>query len=78
MKNIIITPKDLKRELTIWIICLVTAIGLNVYAIIFYNTSWSELYSQIGYVIVLSLIIYAVSWIFRGIFLHVRYLARKR
>ncbi|MCF8364018.1 MAG: hypothetical protein K9G70_15505 [Prolixibacteraceae bacterium] len=78
MKNIIITSKDLKRELTIWFVCLVTAIGLNVYAIISYNTSWSELYSQVGYVIVLSLIIYAVSWIFRGIFLQVRYLARKR
>lgn len=77
MKNIIITPKDLKRELIIWLVCLVAAIGLNIYAIISYNTSWSELYSQGGYVIVLSLIIYAVLWIIRGIFLLVRHFAGK-
>ena len=77
MKNIVITPKQIKRELIIWGICLIIAIGLNVYSIISYNTSWSELYSQGGYVIVLSIVLYAILWIFRGIFLLVRYFARK-
>ena len=77
MKNIIITPKDLKRELIIWLICLGTATGLNIYAIMTYNTTWSELYSQSGYIITLSLIFYAVLWIFRGIFLLVRHWGQK-
>lgn len=77
MKNIIITPKDLKRELVIWLICLAAAIGMNIYAIMTYNTSWSELYSQSGYTVALSLITYALLWIFRGIFLLVRYFVRK-
>ena len=77
MKNIVITRKQINRELIIWGICLVIAIGLNVYAIISYNTSWSELYSQGGYVIVLSIVLYAILWIFRGIFLLVRYFAHK-
>ncbi len=78
MKNIIITPTDVKRELIIWLICLVAAIGVNIYAIITYNTSWSELYSMGGYVLTLSFFIYAISWIFRGIYLPIRHWTRKK
>jgi len=77
MKNIIITPQQLKREFIIWLMCLMVAFGLNVYAIIFYSTSWSELYSKSGYVIVLSFFIYAILWIFRGLFHLIRHLGRK-
>ena len=69
MKNIVITPKQIKRELIIWGICLVIAIGLNVYAIIDYNTSWRELYTHFGYVVFISILLYLIAWIFRGLFL---------
>ncbi len=77
MKNIIITPKHIKRELLIWLFCLVVAIAFNIYAIIIYQTSWSELYSQVGYIIALSVFFYAVLWLFRGLFRLVKYF-RKR
>lgn len=78
MKNIVITPRQLRRELFIWLFCLIAAIGLNIYSIIHYNTNWSELYSQIGYVFVISIAIYLILWVFRGLFLLVKYFSRKR
>ncbi|SFE05898.1 hypothetical protein [Thermophagus xiamenensis] len=78
MKNIIITPRQIKRELIIWLLCLIIAIGLNVYAIIIYSTSWSELYSQAGYVVVLSFFLYVILWIFRGLFRLIRFPGRKK
>ncbi|WP_010665216.1 hypothetical protein [Marinilabilia salmonicolor] len=76
MKNIIITPRKLKREIFIWLLCLVAAIGLNVYSIIYYNTSWSELYTHLGYVVVISIVIYLILWVFRGLFLLLRKLKK--
>ncbi|MDI3521434.1 MAG: hypothetical protein PWR04_1422 [Anaerophaga sp.] len=77
MKNIIITPAQIKRELFIWLLCLIAGIGLNIYAIIYYKTMWSELYSQAGYVIVLSFVLYLILWLFRGLFRLIRYLVKK-
>ncbi|PRY98751.1 hypothetical protein [Marinilabilia salmonicolor] len=76
MKDIIITHRKLKRELFIWLVCLVAAIGLNVYSIIYYDTSWSELYTHLGYVVAISIVIYLILWIFRGLFLLVRNLKK--
>lgn len=76
MKDIIITPRKLKRELFIWLLCLVAAIGLNVYSIIYYDTSWRELYTHLGYVVAISIVIYLLLWIFRGLFLLVRNLKK--
>ena len=68
MNNIVITPKQVKRELLIWLACLIVAIGLNIYAIADYQTSWIELVSQFGYVLFISILLYLIAWIFRGLF----------
>ena len=68
MNNIVITPKQIKRELLIWLVCLIVAIAMNIYAIVDYGTSWSELYSQFGYVLFISILLYLIAWIFRGLF----------
>jgi hypothetical protein len=78
MKNIVITPRQLRREFFIWLLCFTAAIGLNIYSIIYYNTNWSELYSQIGYVFAISIAIYLILWVFRGLFLLMKYFSRKR
>jgi len=77
MKNIIITPAQIKKELFIWLLCLIAGTGLNIYAIIYYDTIWSELYTQAGYVIALSFVIYLILWVFRGLFRLIRYLTKK-
>lgn len=58
MKDIIITSKTIKREIIVWVGALIVAQMMNVYAIVKFNTQWCELYSQLGYVVVLSVVLY--------------------
>jgi hypothetical protein len=55
MKPITIHPR---REFIIWMIAFLFANLLNVYGIIHYKTRWIELFTQLGYVFVLSLLFY--------------------
>jgi hypothetical protein len=55
MKPITIHPR---REFIIWLIAFLLSNLLNVYGIIHYKTSWIELVTQLGYVFVLSLLLY--------------------
>lgn len=71
MKEIRITPKQQKRELRTFLICLLIAFISNVYAIIKYQSPATELYSSLHYVLLFSMFLY-VAWallriIFRGI-----------
>lgn len=65
MKDTLITARAKKRELIIFGICVLAAILVNVYAIITYDTNWSELYSMAGMVIAIALFFYLVQWILR-------------
>lgn len=78
MKKIIITGSHLKREFFIWLLSFIAAFILNVYAIAKYETSWTELYSQIGYIVMISIMIYVALLGFRGLFLLIKNLLRKR
>jgi len=55
MKSITLHPR---REFIIWLIAFLFSNLLNVYGIIRYKTSWIELFTQLGYVIVLSFLLY--------------------
>jgi hypothetical protein len=55
MKPITIHPR---REFIIWLIAFILSNLLNVYGIIHYKTRWIELITQLGYVFVLSLLLY--------------------
>ena len=67
MKDIIITSKKLKQERNIFLLSFLLAFIINVIAIIIYSRPWIEIISQIGYVIVISIFIYFILWIPRGI-----------
>jgi len=67
MKPIIITPKRIRKELFIWLGALLIAVLLNVYSILKYKTSWTELVSQLGYVIAISIVLYLLAALIRGI-----------
>lgn len=67
MKDIIITSQKLKRERNIYLLSFILAFIVNVTAIIVYSRPWIEVISQIGYVIVISIFIYFILWIPRGI-----------
>ena len=66
MKNIIITPQHVKREIAVALSSLLIAFLLNVYAITTYQTNWNELYTQIGYVLLLAVFIYFIIIILRA------------
>lgn len=63
MKDIIITVKQQKREIKIWLIALLVAFLLNVCAIWVYDTEWSELWTQGVWVLILSFLIYVLLWV---------------
>ena len=67
MKDIIITSQKLKRERNIYLLSFILAFIVNVIAIIAYSRPWIEVISLIGYVIVISIFIYFILWIPRGI-----------
>lgn len=78
MKDTIITARQKKYELKIFILCFIVACLLNVYAIITYEKSFSELYTSIGYVAVFSVILYLFSVFIRLIFYYLKKLYKHR
>ena len=65
MKDIVITGKMIRRELCVLLGCFVAAFFVNVGAIISYDRPWSELYSQIGFVIFMTIGIYVLLAVLR-------------
>lgn len=65
MKDTIITASMKRRELIIWLVCFVVANVVNVATIIKFQTSWLEIFTQIGYVVVLSLMLYGLVAVVR-------------
>ena len=60
-----IPGSTIKREVRIAAGCFIAAFLVNVIAIICYKGNWTEAFTQIGYVIVLSIIIYVLVNIIR-------------
>ncbi len=68
MENTIFIPMKWKRELRILSVCFVIGFLINVGAIIAYVRPWTELFSQIGYVIFIALTLYFIVVFFRLLF----------
>lgn len=60
MKDTIITAQSKRRELWILLVCFVVANITNWVAIIRFSSPWYEVFTQIGYVLVTTLVIYAL------------------
>ncbi len=65
MKDITIKGSIIRRELIIWGICFLIALLINVYAILVYNTSWSELFNTLHIVFLISLLFFGTTIIVR-------------
>ncbi|NOU61283.1 hypothetical protein [Marinifilum caeruleilacunae] len=68
MKDIVLKGKNLKRELIIYLFCFVITTGMNIYSIVSYDTKWPELWLSLPIVFLLSIVIYALSGLFRFIY----------
>ena len=60
MKDTIISAAVKRRELYIWLACFVVANIVNWVAIIKFQSPWYEIFTQIGYIVVTSLLIYGL------------------
>ena len=63
MKDIVITAKRIRRERNFYIVSFVLAFLINIFAVVTYERPWVEIFSQIGYVAVISVAIYILLWI---------------
>jgi len=72
MKPIIISPQRIKREGTYLLVTFIIANLLNVYAIITYQSRWSELISFLPLIIMLSLFLYVIIGLVRLIVFSIR------
>jgi len=65
MKTDAFSPAQIKRETLIGLICLGISVVINLAAIIVYQTRWQELYTQLGYVLVMGMVLYVLTLIVR-------------
>ena len=75
MKDTVITVKRKKIEIATLIMCFIIANLINWYAIVRYKTSYIELFTSLGYVIILTLTLY-FFWTVTRLFSHA--IKRKR
>jgi hypothetical protein len=61
MKDLHISAKRQKFELKWFAASFCIAVLVNVFSIIIYKTSWSEVFTQLLWVLVMACILYAVS-----------------
>lgn len=65
MKDLVISARRLRRECIVALVCFLTAFLLNVYAVVHYDRSWVELFSQLGFVVAIAVVFYVLSAVFR-------------
>lgn len=82
MSDIVITAKRIKTELATFAACLLIGFLANFGAIIYYKTSYSELFTSLPYVLLLVLFLYILWSAIRIIFwlavAYIRKLAKKQ
>lgn len=78
MKDIVFTSTRQKKELRIFGICFAIGFLMNVISIIIYKTSWIEIFTQLGYVLAIAIVLYLLLAIFRGIIKWIRKAFRKK
>ena len=77
MKDTVISAAVKRREQKIWLVCFVVANIVNWVAIIKFDTPWYEVFTQIGYVVVSSLVLYVLLLLVRIAYRILRRLAAK-
>ena len=63
-----ISSSRIRTELLSLLVCFLIAIGLNVYAIVHYGSPLSELWTSILYVLMATLVLYAIWIVLRLLF----------
>ncbi len=65
MKDFVITKQRQLIELGILLACFVAAFSFNVYSITYYEAPWSELFTMLPFICLITLILYAIILFFQ-------------
>ena len=73
MKDTLITARRKKTEIITALVCFALAFLLNIVCILVYKTPFKEVFTQIGYIVVITVALYVVwtairllVWLIRG------------
>lgn len=78
MKDLVITSKRLKKEIYVLSTCFILAFLINISSIVTFRTPWYEMFTQLGYVVVITFILYLLVAIIRTVAFLIRKLVTKR
>ena len=68
MKDTVITARRKRTEIVSVSVCFALAVLINIGSIIYFKTPFYEVFTQIGYTLVITLVLYLVWIIIRLIF----------
>lgn len=63
MKDLVISARCIRRELHFAAAAFLVAFAANLYAVVHFDRPWYELLTQLGYVVVITVVIYLLLWI---------------
>ena len=72
MKDLHISAKRQKFEIKCFVVCFCTAFLINVIAILIFKTSWSEIYTQLLWVLIITCVLYVISIVLRAFYYLIR------
>ena len=78
MKEIVISGRQIIRELLIFAGCIFAAFVVNVYSIIRFKTEWKELITTLHITLALALVFFVLVAVLRGIVFCCRRLLQKK
>ncbi len=78
MKDLVISGKRVKTELLIALGCFVCAVLINIICIIVYHSQWHEIFSQIGFTVLVAVILYVLLLLIRLLVLLCKKIFAKR
>ena len=65
MKDLVISARRIRREIRFAAAAFIVAFLTNLYAVVRFDRPWYELFTQMGYVVVITAVIYLLLWITR-------------
>ncbi|WP_288539682.1 hypothetical protein [uncultured Alistipes sp.] len=63
MKDLVISARRIRREIRFAAAAFIFAFLTNLYAVVRFDRPWYELFTQMGYVVVITAVIYLLLWI---------------
>jgi uncharacterized membrane protein YidH (DUF202 family) len=78
MKDVLIPGRRMAREFLIFAGCFVIALGMNIFAIIKYQTQWKELFTTLHITLAVAVVIYVVLALLRFLICGIARLFRRK